>query len=680
MSAIPQTTHIDPPHLWIRRLLLFESPDKRNEPLRDIPFHRGLNIVWGVELSDEAGIDDAHPVTLSGHSVGKTTLCRLIRYCLGESTFGNPGAMIRTRSTFPQGWVGMEVTAAGQDWSVLRPVGHARESKAAQGLTVQQLFDLDREQHRFSEFVEHLQSTMIGGLRANRPPNSVKIYEWKHLLAWMTRDQEARFQSLHDWRSPRSGADTPRFDKPKEHALYLIRLVLDLIEEEELRVARSIAETEKELAQQESWIADLQNEPKYRLNAQEQDLKDQLGLQPDEALHADESDLMSPVVIRRATLTNNVSDLQREIEAIDRRLAEKRVWLASYDEQRRVFRDAMDATSKATEQAVPGEQEDDTIQKLRGLRGKDCVYGDIPFSECSYVKQRVAEVDKVIDLQKRREDRRVVSETERRFEVLQQQRKDHGQIVALLDELRRKLATDISEKDRKERELVDQRTQLQRLDYHLAQRRMALDLMEGRTPNTQLEKGTTRADELRITAERQKSELKRQQESHQKRLRQIGEIYDGLVKGALSGTYSGSLGMTGGEVQFEISEAAGLSGEAVETLALVLADVAAVVCSCRGIGHHPRFLMHDSPREADLDRHIYNRYLRMMMDLTEELGGWEEAPFQYIVTTTSPPPAELRETICLHLRGHPKDEMLFRCVLRNPESAGMLDLVGGSAE
>ena len=160
----------------------------------------------------------------------------------------------------------------------------------------------------------------------------------------------------------------------------------------------------------------------------------------------------------------------------------------------------------------------------------------------------------------------------------------------------------------------------------------------------------------------------------------IGEIYDRLVKGALSGTYSGSLGMTRGDVQFEILEAEGLSGEAVETLALVLADVAAMICACSGIGHHPRFLMHDSPREADLDRHIYNRYLGMMMNLTREFGGREAAPFQYIVTTTSPPPPELRETICLQLKAHPKDEMLFRCVLRNPESTGKLDLVGGSAE
>lgn len=672
MSVLLQSTSRESPRLWVRRLLLFESPEKRDTPIRDIPFRRGLNIVWGVELSDDAGMDDAHPVTLSGHSVGKTTLCRLIRYCLGESTFGNPGAMLRIRSTFPEGWVGMELTAADQEWSVLRPFGQGRESKAGQGISASQLFDASREENPFNEFLEHLKSSLMGELRSSHPPNSMKSYEWKHLLAWMARDQEARFQSLHDWRSPRSGSDTPRFDKPKEHALYMIRLVLDLVQDDELRFARSIAESEKELAQEESRIEELRSEPKYRLKTQEQELKTRLRLQPGETFNLDESDLLSPSSLHRVDITTKISALQKEIEAIDVRIAEKRMWLASYDEQRRIFRDAMDATANATERAEPGEPEDDTIQALRGLRGRDCTYGNIPFSECSYVQQRMVEADKVIDLQKKREDRRVAADTELRLKVLEQQGRDHERVVALLDDLRRKLNEDLSEKHEKERELVRQRTDIERLDYHLTQRREALDLIEGRTPNTHLEASIARASELRKAIERDSGELRTHQESHQQRLGRIGDIYDRLVKGALSDTYSGAVGMKRGEVQFEIIEAAGLSGEAVETLALVLADIAALMCSCQGVGHHPRLLMHDSPREADLDRHIYNRYLRMMMDLASELGGAEAAPFQYIVTTTSTPPAELNDAICLNLKGHPQGDMLFRCALRN--SPAQVDL------
>jgi len=36
------------PKLWLKRLAIFKSLEKRNEPIRNIQFHRGLNIVWGV--------------------------------------------------------------------------------------------------------------------------------------------------------------------------------------------------------------------------------------------------------------------------------------------------------------------------------------------------------------------------------------------------------------------------------------------------------------------------------------------------------------------------------------------------------------------------------------------------------------------------------------------------------
>ena len=661
-------------------MVLFASPEQRDTPIREIPFHRGLNIIWGVELPDDAGVDAAHPVTLSGHSVGKTTCCRLIRYCLGESTFGNPGAMSRIRNTFPEGWVGMELTAGGQEWSMVKPIGRTGDPKAAQGLAVDSLFDLDRKQNQFSVFMDHLRGIMMTGLQASAPPNSAKPYEWKHLLAWLTRDQEARFQSLYDWRSPRSGADTPRFEKPKEHALYLVRLVLDIVQDEELRVARSLGEAEIELTQLESRVTELRREPEYGRNEQEQALKHLVGLSSADALNVDELDLTSPLVIRRTELKNAISAIQDEIEVADRLIARKRVWLASYDEERRLFRDAMETTDEATEREKGADPEDDTIKKLRALKGKDCTYGNISIEECSYVRERLDSADKIINLQKKREDSRVASVTEQRLSILEQQRKDHDQVVPLLEELQKKLDKDIADKRTKEEQLAQQRDQLQRLGYHLTQWRSAQDMMEGRLPNTELEQETARVVEQQEIVERQTQELQRLQASYGQRLQAIGNIYDGLIKSALSDTYSGALQMPKGELQFQIEEATGLSGEAVETLALVLADVAAMMCSCRGIGHHPRFLLHDSPREADLDRHIYNRYLQAMMTLSTDYGGAESAPFQYIITTTSRPPDNLRQTICLQLEAHPQTSMLFGCALRNSELPATVGLFAAQGE
>ena len=674
MSALAANARASIPRLWLKRLVLLESPDKKDSPIRDVIFRRGLNIIWGVELPDEAGTNDAHPVTLSGHSVGKTTLCRLIRYCLGETTFGNPGAMSRIKNAFPQGWAGMELVVEGREWAVLKSIGQSGNSTAAEGATIESLFELDHKASQFRDFMKNLSDSMLSGLAASTPPNSAKPYEWKHLLAWLTRDQEARFQSLHDWRSSRSVSDTPRFDKPKEHALYLIRLVLDLLQEKELDASRALADAERELKEVESRMTELKRQPEYRFNEAERILKELLNLPMHDIVNFDESDMTSPVFIRHSELDQAVSALQAEIERIERRAAQKRVWLASYDEQRRVFRAALDATEAGTEFIDEEGPEDETIRRLRTLRGKDCTYGNVAFLECSYVKARLAEAEKIIDFSREREERRAASETEQRLQILEQQRKDHDEVAGLLEELRRKLNGDLTEKREKELELIERRAELQRIDHHLSQRKQSLDLIEGRTPNTELQRETARAEGLRESIQQQQAALTELQNSYQTRLDTIGRIYDALIKSCLSDTYSGALHMPKGELQFRIAESTGLSGEAVETLALVLADVAVMMCSCQGVGHHPRFLIHDSPREADLDRHIYNRYLTAMWILTEEHGGPDAAPFQYIVTTTSRPPDELQKAIRLELKAHPPEHMLFGRLLTNPPTTEISDL------
>ena len=586
--------------------------------------------------------------------------------------------MSRVKDTFPEGWVGMELSVDGQDWAVLKPIGHTGDAKAGESVVVECLFDQDRKENHYSEFMDHLRNSMMSGLEANSPPNIDKPYDWRQLLAWLTRDQEARFQSLHDWRSPRSGSDTPKFQKPKEHALYLIRLVLGLVQDKELKLSRKMTTDDRELTQHETRIAELRREPEYRFNEQERALKQLLGLSPGEMLNVDESDCTSPVYIKRSETENAISTLQSDIEHLDQNIAQKHIWLASYDEQRRAFHDAMEATEEATEDPGDESPEDETIRQLRALRGRDCTYGNVSISECSYVRRRIAEAEsKIIDLQKEGEDQRVASESERRLIILEQQRKDHDEVVALLTILREKLNKDVTAKQGKERELSNFHAQLQRLDYHLGQRKAALDLIEGRAPNTELQRLSERATNLRAGIEEQGKVLEDLMGSYDQRLKAIRKIYNSLIVNALSKTYSGKLRMPKGELQFHIDEATGLSGEAVETLALVLADVAAMECSCKGIGHHPRFLLHDSPREADLDRHIYNRYLLSMWSLTEEHGGQDVAPFQYIVTTTSRPPDNLKPAICLQLEAHPASKMLFGCLLKNVETPSTPDLFAG---
>jgi len=42
------------------------------------------------------------------------------------------------------------------------------------------------------------------------------------------------------------------------------------------------------------------------------------------------------------------------------------------------------------------------------------------------------------------------------------------------------------------------------------------------------------------------------------------------------------------------------------------------------------------------------------------LGGNENAPFQYIVSTTTPPPEEMKPLIRLELASYPEGKLLFK--------------------
>ena len=73
----------------------------------------------------------------------------------------------------------------------------------------------------------------------------------------------------------------------------------------------------------------------------------------------------------------------------------------------------------------------------------------------------------------------------------------------------------------------------------------------------------------------------------------------------------------------------------------------------------PAFLVHDSPREADLDVSIYSNLFDVVLSLEEKA---ETPPFQYIITTTSPPAkqAQKHDAMCLELLSTPAEKRLFK--------------------
>jgi hypothetical protein len=103
------------------------------------------------------------------------------------------------------------------------------------------------------------------------------------------------------------------------------------------------------------------------------------------------------------------------------------------------------------------------------------------------------------------------------------------------------------------------------------------------------------------------------------------------------------------------------TGEAIGTAGKVIGfDLACLLASTMGLGQHPRFLIHDSPREADLERTAYYRLFQWAVDLEKKFSG--EPPFQYILTTTTPPPPALAGTryVCLTLDARDVNKLLLK--------------------
>ena len=130
---------------------------------------------------------------------------------------------------------------------------------------------------------------------------------------------------------------------------------------------------------------------------------------------------------------------------------------------------------------------------------------------------------------------------------------------------------------------------------------------------------------------------------HREGVEKFGDLYNAIVQAMLGREVTGRIELAGDKTLQPKLEFHGSFDSAALGLTKLLAfDLAALALSqFNGTGHHPRFLLHDSPRESDLAAPIY-RSLFLAAQAMEEACG-ENIGFQYIVTTTEPPPAEVNQ-------------------------------------
>jgi hypothetical protein len=614
--------------------------------VRDIQLTPGLNIIWSP---DGATVDENNNKTI-GHGSGKTLFCRLIRYCLGEDRFAPEAQRERIASKFANGLVGAEVILDGICWAIVRPLGVRRRHVAIANGDLEEIAAGEATTTGLEPFIEAVDRTLITPELVNlvRPGNEGPL--WPIALAWLTRDQECRFDDVLDWRSPSSDSASPlpASGREKGPRLEALRAFLMAMTPEE-HAARNSVNT------LDSRYRTLEQESSHQLwevNRRRARLVATLGLEG-------ESLPEMPLLIEylRKTARERVAHATQLPAGTQSELAAARAELDSvHGEWVR-----LDGERIRIETSIPIETRvlSEIQGELPGLSFSSveaaspiCPICEVPVDRALAEGCQLShKLHDPAACRARWEKRKHESNEQRRIlEALRQERTVILQQLALvkqkLQPLRERVSTIENARDSRESTWYSAR-QLQDGVERLA------DLY-----NAHEETARELADmALELDAERARVGAFRDEQSRV--FSRLNDKFDPIVRRLLGEAAQGHISLSGNGIDVSIDLGGDRATAAIDSLKVLAFDLAALCLSMEGATRVPAFLLHDSPREADLGLNIYHELFRLVRELEQE----PRPPlFQYIVTTTTEPPEELRADPRLRLviRGAPPQERLLK--------------------
>lgn len=615
------------PRLWIQRLVIWKSPDHK---VREVPFHAGINIVWAPDRVEQA--DDGSTRRAAGHDAGKSVLCRLIRFCLGEATPGDEAFRRRLLYGWRHSWVGIEVRLDGQPWSVLRSLGGTREQRAAQGIPLEQLLEEAGAEGSFETWLKTLESTLIPSSMAGLFPDYQKApHAWLFALAWMSRDQESGLKHPLEWRAAAAQSSSPvrSSDIGKSERATAVRLLLGAGGADEHAVGKEIEDTESRRSKFQYTFS--------RLNTFLQVAHEQVAARLGEP----------PTSFASAEFA--LSALQNRLEALP---TPRRLRALSPEEGR--LEEVLGQLELLQTQIVEQEKEKSRLEatlaageQQLALLGVECpklfqeeFLNDDPICDlCKVPISRVrAEGCKLSDkLTNVPTLRMLFEENQKSQAALKQSQQDAQQaligVTQTLEEIRTNQKSLKQEQDRlnaaiRQMEVPPAVRERLQLEAEISQLRKAMADFEG--VKEDLQRATNQLDRAR----KRRSEAQAQ---HSKVLERFEQHYDRVVAAMLGTSAEGKLhsGERGFEPQILMGgEKTSVTYSSLKTLAF---DVAALLMSMEAGTSLPGMLIHDCPRETDMGDSLYHQLFEVLAQLQGQFG--EAIPFQYIITTTSAPPA-----------------------------------------
>lgn len=623
------------PVVWVREMRLMRELKQDGEVIRTLTLQAGLNILW-ARPADREKKPELYEDGMSGHATGKTTFCRLLRYILGEGNYGNDALREGVRQKFKNdGWVVAEVHVHGTPWVVGRPLGVGPHSFAIPDRSIDRLFE-DNARPSFDDYLNVIQEAVMGPVLVKRFAASGERIGWQHILPWLARDQECRYRDLVEWRDPLSESQSPAISVADRQ--YLVRALLALVSEQEQKELELNATLLAQNKANEALLPKLQHQSKVDLERLKAALKKELPDLGDELFH-------QSVNVELDDRTKVLDEQEKKLPTAKQVEDLQETWRREASKA-----DAAKETLEEVKQTIEKQQ-----MKLRLLRKeitpdkyKEWVatlpppkgYCAVPLEVAREAGCNLA-LDRPIDLQS---------------EVQLEKTKDQAEaILNFINSLSRDVATKAATVNRLEglarearQKLMEVQTRQLNATQVLTRERDKVDELRTLATNARQawDDAQALAKKIVLTAGEIEDSRKRQEQirkQHQMAIGKFSEVYSQLIRAVMGKSLSAGVEFSGRSIALNLEYHGKLTSAAIESIKIIAFDLAAMLSSVEGSGFHPRLLVHDGPREADMSVEIYQKFFLFVRAMEEAFGKDGMPNFQYIITTTEPPPGDLRQ-------------------------------------
>ena len=633
MVAIPEMeSQHKAPILWVETLWLLESLEPL-AMLREIQLRRGLNLV----LSEPSKVN-------SGHGVGKTAFCQLLRFILDDPHW-DQGTPLRDelREAIPEGAIAAKVHLGDECWTVLKPWKHQKQYRATLQGNWQELVR-NEVSNDYDQYQRSLVTHLVKPLPVAKLPGADQAIKWSQILAWLSRDQGSRYQSYYHWRKEGTG-----FSLPAQSPVMLVRILLGLLKDATLRHQISASRAKLKVLKQQA--LDIERRPRDLMEHVKHHLSEALEIEEDSPFYS--TNILEPDSLSQRA--------QQRIQQCDSDLAKFANEKKQYDKQRmeiadrsaefRSYREMLANEIAQYQAAIEGNM--DEVKRLQrapeALRERlytRCSHVGILLKDCSYVCKKSGSMD----IDNLREARLRAGEIDRlhwelkmsleRMTQVQEELRPHEKSIEKLAEkvnyLQKREVESLALKQRLEQAIKD-------YDFYAV---IEADPSKWET----LKRLRDEIDGLSQIIDNLQLRIRETDQNYSKRRSEISNEMDRFAK-VLGDEFWGVFNdVESGDNPFHIGPLHSTTYGVIETL---MGDLVCLLDSSSLESNHPGFLLHDSPREAEMDEHIF-------WNMLSQVNQGEDAHYQYIVTTSTNTPKDFRSVIRLELNGQKDSGFLLR--------------------